>query len=86
MPMQGCGESPLTQCSDRGNCEHSMQAAESGAQVNLSRWDLFHAHAFSSWADGRLGLLFHAKVMTCHCTIRVLVQSSSDAVHPAHKV
>ncbi len=30
-------------------------------QVNLSRWDLFHAHAFRSWRDGKLGLLFHAK-------------------------
>ena len=73
MPMRGCGENSSMWCSGRGDCERLVQAAESGAQVNLSRWDLFHAHAFSSWADGRLGLLFHAKVMTCPCTVRILL-------------
>ena len=73
MPMRGCGENPSMWRSGRGDCERLVQAAESGAQVNLSRWDLFHAHAFSSWADGRLGLLFHAKVMTCRCTVRILL-------------
>ena len=36
-------------------------------QVNLSRWDLFHAHAFRSWRDGKLGLLFHAKEYPQEC-------------------
>jgi len=36
-------------------------------QVNLSRWDLFHAHAFRSWDDGKLGLLFHAKEYPQEC-------------------
>lgn len=36
-------------------------------QVHLSRWDLFHAHAFRSWRDGKLGLLFHAKEYPQHC-------------------
>ena len=67
--MQGCGECLPLECFDRRAFEPPLQAAESGAQVNLSRWDLFHAHAFSSWADGRLGLLFHAKVMAHHCNI-----------------
>ena len=36
-------------------------------QVHLSRWDLFHAHAFRSWRDGKLGLLFHAKEYPQEC-------------------
>ena len=36
-------------------------------QVHLSRWDLFHAHAFRSWRDGKLGLLFHAKEYPQQC-------------------
>ena len=35
--------------------------------MHLSRWDLFHAHAFRSWRDGKLGLLFHAKEYPQQC-------------------
>ena len=34
----------------------------------MSRWDLFHAHAFRSWRDGKLGLLFHAKEYPQECS------------------
>ncbi len=30
-------------------------------QVQLTRWDLFHAHCFVTPGDSGLGLLFHAK-------------------------
>ncbi len=40
---------------------------EGGAQIELTRWDLFHAHCFITPKDRGVGLLFHAKEYPREC-------------------